>query len=194
MNSAHRGRTDVHAPFIAVEEMSVQVFPPLSLDSTRPGRNSCRDARPYLPPLASSTGSGCVCPFLAAVLLLPGCADGKRVNVVNTNDDGKAGIAAKNQQVTGGPCQYRDYPGAVNVKEVRASAGGDEMVTVEFDADASGAAPQPARHFSRDMTLSREQAARMGVAAGKKYRASASYITQGTCDPGPYLARPDEWQ
>lgn len=132
--------------------------------------------------------------LLAAVSLLTGCADGNRVNVVNTNDDGKAGITARNQQVTGGPCQYRDYPGAVTVKEVRASAGGDEVVTVEFDADASGAAPQPAQHFSRDVPLSREQAARVGVAAGKKYRASAGYITRGTCNPGPYLARPDDWR
>lgn len=116
-------------------------------------------------------------------------ADGSRVGVGNTNGGGSV-----NQQVTGSPCQYHEYPGTLTVGEVHTPPGGGEVVTVKFDADSAEAAPQPAQHFSRDVTLSREQAERAGVAAGKKYRASASYITQGTCNPGPYLARPDERQ
>jgi hypothetical protein len=125
--------------------------------------------------------------FPATVSLLAVYLCGCRADVVNTNDGGNNNTAV-NQQVTGGPCEYRHYPGAVTVREVRASSWGDEVVTVEFDAD--GYAPE--KRFSQDVTLPRERAEKKGLAVGKKFRAEARFIEHGACNPGPYLSEPEE--
>jgi hypothetical protein len=131
-------------------------------------------------------------PHLAAALLLITCAAGCGLKVLNRGDGGN-----ENKPVVmgGKPCRYRDYPGTVTVKEVLAPAqqGDDELVTVEFDADSAAAAPKPVQHFSKRVSLAREQAEKMGLVAGKKYHVAASYIESGTCAPGPDLPQPEGW-
>lgn len=132
--------------------------------------------------------------LLAGVSLLACHTFGSRVKVVNTNGgDSSNGRTTGNQQVTGGPCQYKQYPGTVTVREVHASPAGDEVVTVEFEPDA-GARWILTQRLIKEYQFPREKAEQKGFAVGKKFRAEARFIEHGTCSPGPYLAEPEEWQ
>jgi hypothetical protein len=105
-------------------------------------------------------------------------------------------VGCGRQEVTGGNCQYGSYSGTVTVREVQASSESrdDMTVKVEFEAAAPNAAPAGVRRFTKDVAIPRPKAEAMGLTAGRKYTASAIYITSGSCAPGPELSSPGEWR
>lgn len=106
-----------------------------------------------------------------------------------------------NDPVTGGGCRYARYPGSITVKTIERDeqvaetsnpARQSVVVTVEFVADSNSGPTQAAR-INDTVSITPREAEAKDVKAGKQYRAYSMYLSNGTCNPGPYLAPFSEW-
>lgn len=119
---------------------------------------------------------------------------------------GRSGPGLDDPLRTGGPCRYEDYAGVITVKAVSQEGPGGAndsqpnldrksvVLTVEFRADVESDAPAEARRFEENVAVTQKESEAKGAKVGKKYRASAKYQSQGTCNPGPYLASFNDWK
>lgn len=101
----------------------------------------------------------------------------------------------------GGGCHYREYEGLVTVADIDRRSGedgaagtGDEKIFVSLTFKAEGEAPAPAAAFSEDMQLTHAEVEQKGIKIGRQFRTRARYIDSGSCNPGPYLDKVDNWR
>lgn len=102
----------------------------------------------------------------------------------------------------GGGCAYKDYEGVIIIKDIRpladersAARNPDEQLFVSYIFRASAPdAPAPVGNFSGETHLTGRDIEQKAITIGKQFRGKAKYIEHGSCNPGPYLDKFENWQ
>lgn len=101
----------------------------------------------------------------------------------------------------GGGCQYKDHQGLVTIQDIQRQSSeksrsepADEQLFVFYTFKAGAEAPEPVSEFSESRLFTRREVEQRGIKTGRQFRAKASYLDRGSCNPGPYLVKPEEWE
>lgn len=101
----------------------------------------------------------------------------------------------------GGGCRYKDYEGTVTITKIPgpsekngAPERPDDKLFIFYTFTPDGDAPNEVKSFSENMEVTRQQIEQKEIKVDRQFRAKAGYIERGSCNPGPYLEKVENWR